>query len=81
MYNIVKKKKKEDGIRDYWAGRAGGICMLGVGCMGCQLSWVWRMRYSCFSWATMLSLMSGVEICRRTLPLSKDRVKSPENIS
>lgn len=29
----------------------------------------------------MLSLTSGTDICRRTLPLSNDRVLSPENIS
>lgn len=34
MYNNVKKEK-EDGIDNYWVGRVGGSCMLGVGCMGC----------------------------------------------
>lgn len=49
-----------------------------------QPSWPWWVcsrQYSCFRWVTMLSLISGIEICRRTLPLSKDRVLSPENIS
>lgn len=49
-----------------------------------QPSWPWwpcSRQYSCFRWVTMLSLISGIEICRRTLPLSKDRVLSPENIS
>lgn len=43
--------------------------------------WPCSRQYSCFRWVTMLSLISGIEICRRTLPLSKDRVLSPENIS
>lgn len=49
-----------------------------------QPSWPWWVcsrQYRCFRWDTMLSLMSGTEICSRTLPLSKDRVLSPENIS
>lgn len=62
------------------AGSGCAMCMVGA-CIGHPSWWVCNRRYSCFKWATMLSLMSGVEIWSRTLPLSKERVKSPENIS
>ena len=70
------------GLR-HWACRAWTMLRPGPG-GSAQPSWPWWVcsrQYSCFRWVTMLSLISGIEICRRTLPLSKDRVLSPENIS